>query len=108
MEQSTKKIANVVIATVLSVGVAAISTQAVAKANCPVEKCYGIAKKAKNDCGTQKHACAAQSKANGDKADWMFVMKGNCDRTVGGSLTPAADSVPAKTTTTTTTTTTKK
>ncbi|OGT43749.1 MAG: hypothetical protein A3F13_08410 [Gammaproteobacteria bacterium RIFCSPHIGHO2_12_FULL_40_19] len=97
MEESTKKIANVVIATVLSIGVAAISTQAVAKSKCPVEKCYGIAKKAKNDCGTPKHACAAQSKSDGEKNDWMFVMKGNCDRIVGGSLKPSADSTPEKT-----------
>ena len=29
------------------------------------EKCYGIAKAGQNDCGTAKHACAAQ----GAKAD---------------------------------------
>jgi len=88
MKQKTKKIISGAMATALSLGVAAVSTQVVAKSNCPVEKCYGIVKKAKNDCGTSKHACAAQSKINGDKNDWMFVMKGNCDRIVGGSLTP--------------------
>ena len=84
-----KKIAKVVVATVMGVGIAAVSTQIMAaKSNCAVEKCYGIAKKAKNDCGTSKHACAAQSTINSEKTDWIFVMKGNCDRIVGGSLTP--------------------
>ena len=86
--KSNRKITQVLAVAVLSVGVASIATQAVAKSNCPVEKCYGIAKKAKNDCGTSKHACAAQAKTDNDKNDWMYVMKGNCDRIVGGSLKP--------------------
>ena len=73
---------------VLSVAVMSTATHAIAKSNCAVEKCYGIVKKAKNDCGTSKHACAAQAKINGDKNEWMFVMKGNCTRIVGGSLKP--------------------
>ena len=28
------------------------------------EKCYGIAKKAANDCGTASHSCAGQAKAD--------------------------------------------
>lgn len=89
MKKSSKTVATTVMATVLSVGViaAATSTNVMAKSNCPVEKCYGIAKKAKNDCGTPKHACAAQSKRNGAKSEWIYVMKGNCNSIVGGSLT---------------------
>lgn len=89
--KTNKTIATTVIATALSVGVIAAttaSTSAMAKSNCPVEKCYGIAKKAKNDCGTPKHACAAQSKRDGAKSEWIYVMKGNCNSIVGGSLTP--------------------
>ncbi|PIZ03866.1 MAG: hypothetical protein COY58_07185 [Gammaproteobacteria bacterium CG_4_10_14_0_8_um_filter_38_16] len=88
MKSSTKKITQTIATTLLCAGAIGITTQAVAKSNCPVEKCYGISKKAKNDCGTTKHACAAQSKQNGDKNDWIFVMKGNCGRIVGASSTP--------------------
>ncbi|HLB56902.1 MAG TPA: DUF2282 domain-containing protein [Coxiellaceae bacterium] len=83
-----KKIINTLMNTALVMSVATISTHAIAKPKCPVEKCYGIVKKAKNDCGTPKHACAAQAKYNGDPNDWIFVMKGNCNSIVGGSLTP--------------------
>lgn len=56
-----------------------------------MEKCYGIAKAKKNDCGTSKHACAALAPKDGMADEWIFVMKGNCQRIVGGSLTPPAD-----------------
>jgi uncharacterized membrane protein len=61
------------------------------KTNCkekPV-KCYGIAKKGKNGCGTAKHACAGHATTDADPNDWIYVMKGNCKRIAGGSLTPA-------------------
>ena len=83
------KVTQVVMVAALSAGIAGVATHADAKSKCPVEKCYGIVKKAKNDCGTPKHACAAQAKSNGNPSEWMFVMKGNCERIVGGSLTPA-------------------
>ena len=96
MEAKTKKIVNAVIATALSVGVATISTQVIAKSKCPVEKCYGIAKKLKNECGTPKHACAGQASTNNDPNDWIMVMKGNCDMIVGGSLTAPKGTAPVK------------
>lgn len=90
MKSSTKKLTRIIASSVLCAGAIGMTTQVIAKSNCPVEKCYGIVKKAKNDCGTSKHACAAQAKQSGGKDEWMFVMKGNCDRIVGGSLTPPA------------------
>lgn len=92
----TKKIVNALVATALCVGVTSVSTQAMAKSTCPVEKCYGIAKKLKNECGTAKHACAGQAKTKNDPNDWIMVMKGNCDLIQGGSLTPPKDAMPAK------------
>lgn len=88
MEVVTKKMMNAVVATALTIGVASVSTHALAKSNCPVEKCYGIAKKLKNECGTPRHACAAQAKTDRDPNDWIMVMKGNCNLIAGGSLTP--------------------
>jgi uncharacterized membrane protein len=51
------------------------------------ERCYGIAKGGQNDCGTAKHACAAQgSKVDKDPAEWKYVPKGTCD-SMGGKTT---------------------
>lgn len=54
------------------------------------EKCYGIAKAGKNDCGSASgsHSCAGQSKMDGDGHEWIFVPKGLCDRLAGGSTAP--------------------
>ena len=49
------------------------------------EKCYGIAKAGKNDCGTGKHGCAGQAKADGGD-EWVYVPKGTCEKIVGGSI----------------------
>lgn len=65
------------------------------------EKCYGIAKKAANDCGTAAHSCAGQAKADNVPEEWKFVAKGSCEK-MGGKLkvaaaAPAADkAAPAK------------
>lgn len=52
------------------------------------EKCYGIVKAAKNDCGTSKHSCAGVSKADNAPDEWVFTPKGLCNKIVGGSTTP--------------------
>ncbi len=81
------KIATAVIAAVL--GTSLVADVAIAASpSKKVEKCYGIVKAKKNDCGTPKHACAGQSKTDGSKSEWMYVLKGNCNRIIGGSLTP--------------------
>ena len=51
------------------------------------EKCYGVAKAGKNDCkagpGT---SCAGTSTTDAQGNAWMLVMKGTCEKIVGGSL----------------------
>ncbi|MDP1574005.1 MAG: DUF2282 domain-containing protein [Coxiellaceae bacterium] len=96
MSKKAKIMAHVMLTAAASLTVAGISMPAEAKSSCAVEKCYGIVKKAKNDCGTPKHACAAQAATSGDPSEWMFVMKGNCARIVGGSLTPPAGTTTSK------------
>ena len=67
------------------------------------EKCFGVAKKAANDCGTAAHSCAGQAKADNVAEEWKFVAKGSCEK-MGGKLkvaaaaaAPAADkAAPAK------------
>jgi uncharacterized membrane protein len=52
------------------------------------EKCYGIAKAAKNDCQTANSSCAGTSKANKQGDAWVYVPKGTCEKLVDGSLQP--------------------
>jgi uncharacterized membrane protein len=50
------------------------------------EKCAGIVKAGKNDCGTSQHACAGQSKKDGDKEEWVYVPNGTCDKLVSATI----------------------
>ncbi len=88
MLKRPRNLANMVITTLLSAGLTGTVLQASAAPQ-TTEKCYGIVKKAKNDCGTKKHACAAQSTQNGGRDEWVYVMKGNCEKIVGGYLKPS-------------------
>ena len=51
-----------------------------AKQPAGTEKCWGIAKAGKNDCGSNKtaHSCAGQSKADNDPMDFKYVKTGTC------------------------------
>ena len=51
------------------------------------EKCYGIAKKGQNDCGTATHSCAGQAKKDKQPDEWKYVAKGTCEKE-GGKLKP--------------------
>jgi uncharacterized membrane protein len=52
------------------------------------EKCYGIAKAAKNDCQTANSSCAGTSRRNAQGDAWVYLPKGSCEKVVGGSLQP--------------------
>ena len=72
------------IAGLLALGVAAASTSALAAGD--NEKCAGIAKAGKNDCGTSKSSCAATVKSDRDTEAWILVPKGTCEKIAGGHL----------------------
>jgi uncharacterized membrane protein len=74
-------------------GAFALSTLAAAAASAaPVaqpagsEKCYGIAKAAKNDCAAGAHSCAGQATKDGDKTSFVYLPKGACAKIAGSSL----------------------
>jgi uncharacterized membrane protein len=74
------------IAGLLALGVAATVIAQPAMQKEGTEKCYGVAKGGQNDCGTAKHACAAQgSKADNDPTEWKYVAKGTCEK-MGGKM----------------------
>lgn len=64
----------------------ASSTQAMAKTP-KMEKCYGVVKAEKNDCGSAKkggHSCAGGATVDGDKNEWILLPSGLCTRLVNG------------------------
>jgi uncharacterized membrane protein len=65
-----------------------LSTTTFAAEDANLEKCYGIAKSAKNDCAGAAHACAGQSTKDKSPKEFIALPKGACERIVGGSLTP--------------------
>jgi len=52
------------------------------------EKCSGIAKQGKNDCGSLngKHSCAGQAAVDNDPNEWVYVPQGTCTKIVGGKV----------------------
>ena len=54
------------------------------------EKCYGVAKAGKNDCGTDRPGsiCAATAPNDGQKDAYIDMPKGTCEKIVGGSAKP--------------------
>lgn len=66
--------------------VAANTASAVPDAPEAWEKCAGIAKTGKNDCGALdgKHNCAGQATADSDPQEWVYVPQGTCEKITGG------------------------
>ncbi|MBQ0718800.1 MAG: DUF2282 domain-containing protein [Gammaproteobacteria bacterium] len=50
------------------------------------EKCAGIAKAGKNDCGALNgsHGCAGQAKADNLDSEWVYIPQGSCEKITGG------------------------
>ena len=72
-------------------GAVALGTSNDAVAAGDKEKCYGVAKAGKNDCGNVSgtHGCAGQSKADNAWDEWVYLPTGTCDKLAGGTTTPA-------------------
>lgn len=76
------------VAALVGLGPAAAASAEPVKRAAGTEKCHGVAKAGRNDCGTAKHACAGMSKADNDPAEWKYVPKGTCVR-MGGKIADA-------------------
>lgn len=50
------------------------------------ERCYGVVRAGKNDCGTARHACAGQALRDRDPQEWLMLPAGTCLRIAGGQL----------------------
>lgn len=87
--KNTKLIAQSALASLVAVGVLAVSEPAEAGKKA-MEKCYGIVKAGKNDCQTSNSACAGTAEVDAKPTAYIILPKGTCDKIVGGSLKPKA------------------
>ena len=84
MEKKSKKIAKAVMITLVGATLAGGAITASAASSKHV-KCYGIAQKGKNDCGTKKHSCAGQATRSNQPGEWVYAKKSTCVKK-GGSV----------------------
>ena len=50
------------------------------------ERCYGIVRAGRNDCGTAVHACAGRAPRDAGSDEWLSLPAGTCSRITGGAL----------------------
>lgn len=78
------------IAGILALGTGMMTSSAYAVPDQPKawEKCAGIAKAGKNDCGALdgKHGCAGQAPADNMDTEWVYVPEGTCTKITGGRV----------------------
>ena len=80
-------------ASLIALGLSGTAVQTFAAAG-DNEKCAGVAKAGKNDCGTSKGSCAGTIKMDHDAEAWIYVPKGTCEKIAGGSVTDKAWNMP--------------
>jgi uncharacterized membrane protein len=83
----TQGILSAAIGSLLVVGLAGNAAAAEVK----MEKCFGVAKAGKNDCGSKAagHSCAGQASKDSDANDFVALPAGTCDKLANGSTAPA-------------------
>ena len=52
------------------------------------ERCYGIAAKGGNDCGSATHNYAGTATKAKDPSSWVYLPKGTCEKIAGGATSP--------------------
>jgi uncharacterized membrane protein len=90
---ASNQLIHTAIASLLTLGLGAATTNAHAQ-KAENEKCAGIVKAGKNDCGTSKSSCAGTSTVDRDPEAWIYVPKGTCARLVGATVTDKPHNAP--------------
>lgn len=83
-----KKTKNVALVSAVLTAIVSQGALAVPSQPAEWEKCAGIAKAGKNDCGALdgKHECAGFATLDNDDTEWVYVPKGICEKITGGSV----------------------
>ncbi|MBL4584020.1 MAG: DUF2282 domain-containing protein [Pseudomonadales bacterium] len=85
MKTNTASIAKTALAGVLAVGLSA-GASSVFAGKAGMEKCQGVVKAGKNDCGTSKHSCAGQASMDRVAEEWVYLPVGTCAKISGGKV----------------------
>jgi len=73
------------LAGVVALGLLASAGEAVA-AKKGFEKCAGVVKAGKNDCGNSRHGCAGQASSDNMVDEWLYVPNGTCNKITGATI----------------------
>ena len=84
MKIKLKKIYALGVGIVIGMATMGASNAVAEKPSWAGEKCKGIVKKGKNDCGAKGHVCAGHSTKDSDPNEWIYVPKGLCAKITGG------------------------
>lgn len=84
MKTKLKKISALGVGIAIGVATMGASDAIAAKPAWAGEKCKGIVKKGKNDCGASGHACSGHSARDNDPDEWIYVPNGLCAKITGG------------------------
>ena len=94
--KDSKAVLRTTVAGIFAMGTLLAANNAHAAPDAPQnwEKCLGVSKAGKNDCGSTDgaHACAGKAKTDNDPKEWIYVPEGTCDK-LGGKIHKV---VPAK------------
>ena len=85
MKNDTSAIAKAALAGVLAIGLSAGASSAFA-GKAGMEKCQGVVKAGKNDCGTSKHGCAGMASSDSAAEEWVYLPVGTCAKLSGGKV----------------------
>ena len=85
MKNDTSMIAKAALAGVLAVGLSAGASSALA-GKPGMEKCQGVVKAGKNDCGPSKPGCPGQAATDNAAEEWIYLPVGTCAKIAGGKV----------------------
>lgn len=86
MKKSTL-IASAAVANILALGTVTSTAYAVPDQPKNWEKCAGVSKAGKNDCGSLTkggHSCSGQAASDNLDSEWIYVPEGTCEKLTGG------------------------
>lgn len=80
-----KNLVKAALTSAMAIGLVTVSSAALA-GKPGMEKCMGVSKTGKNDCGTSQHACAGMATEDGNAEEWLYLPEGTCEKIPGGTV----------------------
>lgn len=81
-------------ASLIALGLTTGTTSVIAQDKGKTEKCAGVIKAGKNDCGTSHSSCHGSISVVGDKEAWVELPKGACEKIIDAYVTTSPYAKP--------------